>query len=76
MLQTTVATLSKMIESLPEAHQELLVEHIREYVEELRDELQWNKQFENTQDKLMAAARRARQQMEKQHAKPMNAEEL
>lgn len=42
MSSEAVATVMKMMESLPETVQERVVEHLREYIEELQDELQWN----------------------------------
>jgi hypothetical protein len=38
MLSRTIATLVKIMESLPETLQDKVVEHLREYLEDLRDE--------------------------------------
>lgn len=62
MASATVATLTKMLEKLPTSAQERVIEHLREYIEDLRDELQWDKQFSTSQSKLTAAARTARKQ--------------
>jgi hypothetical protein len=52
----------KMMESLPERVQDQVVEHLREYLEDLRDEWRWDRAFQDTQAQLMAAARRAKQE--------------
>ena len=69
MSPETVATVVKMIESLPETAQERVVEHLREYIEELRDELEWDSLFKKTQPQLIAAAKRARQEIAKRKGK-------
>lgn len=63
MSTTAIATMTKMIESLPEHLQEQVVEHLREYIEDLRDEWQWEHSFQKTQPQLIVAARRAKQQI-------------
>lgn len=60
---SSIATVAKMIEALPEPAQEHLVQHLREYIEELCDELKWDNSFKRTQQKLIEAARRARQEI-------------
>lgn len=71
-----IATLVKMMETLPESVQEQAVNQMREYLEELQDEMRWDALFERTQDQLVAAAKRARQQIAKGLAKPMDYERL
>lgn len=55
-----MTTMMKMLESLPESLQDRVLEHMRDYIEDLRDEAMWSKSFSRTQEKLAAAARRAR----------------
>ena len=76
MSSENIATLTKMIECLPEGTQELVVEHLREYIEELRDELEWDASFERSQSHLTEAARRARREVAEGQQKPMNYDEL
>lgn len=76
MSSETVATVLKMIESLPETAQEQVVEHLREYIEELRDELEWDSLFKKTQPQLIAAAKRARQEIAEGKAKPLDIDQL
>ncbi len=66
-----IATLVKMLESLPEATQDQVIEHVRQYIDDLRDELQWDRSFESTQGQLAAAGKRARQEIAKGYAAEM-----
>lgn len=76
MSATTAATLTKMLQALPEPVQDRVVEHLREYIENLRDELQWDEQFAASQPKLARAARKAREQIAQGHSKPMDVDAL
>jgi hypothetical protein len=76
MSSTAIATVIKMMESLPEPVQDQVVDHLREYLEDLQDKLQWDSLFKKTQQQLVAAARRARQEIAEGHAKPMDYDPL
>ena len=76
MADTTISTIIKMLESLPENAQEQVAERLREYIEEIRDELQWDQMFRKTQSQLVARARQARQEAAAGQAKPFDYEEL
>ena len=76
MSSTAIATVTKMMEALPEPAQDQVVEHLREYLEDLQDELQWDALFESTQAQLVAAARRAKQEIAEGLAKPMDYDQL
>ena len=76
MSQENIATVVKMLESLPETQQEQIIEHLKEYIINLEDELQWNQSFEKTQSQLVAAARLAKQQIAQGLAQPMDYEQL
>lgn len=76
MSSEAVATVMKMMESLPETVQERVVEHLRQYIEELQDELQWNSLVERTQPQLLAAAKRAKQEIAEGLAKPLDDHQL
>ena len=69
-------TMMKMIESLPEPVQERALEHMQQYIEDIRDELKWNESFGNSKSKLVAAARQAREEILRGKAAPMNIEDL
>jgi hypothetical protein len=66
----------KMMESLPASVQDQVVEHLREYLEDLRDELRWDRAFQDTQTQLMAAARRAKQEKAQGQARPLDMNQL
>jgi hypothetical protein len=72
MSSRAIATLVEMMESLPETLQDKVVEHLREYLEDLRDEEQWNLSCENTQQSLIIAAQRAKQEISEGKAQPLD----
>lgn len=76
MSSTAIATVVKMMESLPETAQDQVVEHLREYLEDLQDELQWDTLFKKTQPQLIAAARRAKKELAEGLAQPMDYDQL
>ena len=47
-------------------------EHLREYIEDLREELQWDTTFQKTHSQLIAATRRAKQEIAAGQAKPLD----
>lgn len=72
MPSKAIVTVVKMMESLPEPAQEQIMAHLREYVEELQDKLRWGSLFKKTQPQLIAAAKRAKQEIAAGQAKPMD----
>jgi hypothetical protein len=75
-LTATMATMMKMLESLPEQIQERVLEHMREYIVDIRDEAKWDESFTRTQTKLVAAARQARKEIGQGKASPMDPKKL
>jgi len=76
MSSTAIYTVIKMMESLPIEIQDRVVEHIREYVSDLQDEARWDESFRKTQDNLVVAARRAKQEIAEGQASAMDYEQL
>jgi DNA-binding transcriptional regulator GbsR (MarR family) len=76
MSRENIATVIKILESLPDSQQERVIEHLKEYMTNLEDELQWNKSFEKSQNRLVAAARLAKQQITEGLAQPMDYDQL
>lgn len=76
MTTATIATVITMLESLPDPVQDRVVEHLREYLAEMQEELAWDEQFKRTQPQLIAAARRARQQIAEGLAQPLDCDRL
>ncbi|MGB8699910.1 MAG: hypothetical protein WCD18_10885 [Thermosynechococcaceae cyanobacterium] len=76
MSSTAITTVVKMMESLQADVQDRVVEHIREYVSDLQDEAQWEESFHRTQENLVAAARRAKQEIAEGQASAMDYDQL
>ena len=76
MASNAITTITRMMETLPEALQNQVVEHLREYIAELEDELRWEASFNKTQDQLVAAARQAKQEIAEGKAEPMDLDRL
>ena len=76
MSSTAVTTIIKMVESLPIEAQERVVQHLREYIDDLRDEMRWNQSFRRTQSNLVAAAQRAKQEIAEGQATAMDYDQL
>ena len=76
MSSAAIATVIKMMESLPEVVQEQVVEHLRVYIEDMQDEAQWEAAFKKTQQQLADAAKRAKREMANGRAKPMDYDRL
>ena len=76
MASNAIATITRMMETLPEALQSQIVEHMREYIAELEDELRWEVSFNKTQEQLIAAARQAKQEIAAGKAEPMDLDRL
>jgi len=72
----TMTTMMKMLESLPEQVQERVIEHLRNYITDIRDESKWSESFSRTQNTLVAAAKQARKEIAQGKAKPLDMNEL
>jgi hypothetical protein len=76
MPSAAIATIVKMVESLPDELQEKVIEHIRDYIADLEDERRWDASFQRTQGNLVAAARQAKQEITAGQSVPMDYEQL
>jgi hypothetical protein len=76
MESTAITTVIKMMETLPEKTQNLVAEHIREYIATVQDENAWDSAFHKTQSQLASAARTAKQQIAAGQAKPIDYKHL
>ncbi len=70
MESPAIATIIKMMETLPEAEQNQVVETVRAYIASLQDETTWDLAFRHTEAKLVEAARRAPRQIKENRSKP------
>jgi hypothetical protein len=76
MTTTAIVTVTEMLESLPDEMQDRAIEHLREYLSDLQDELVWDDLFEKTQPQLVAAARRAKQAIAEGQAQALDYDQL
>jgi len=76
MISESAVTISKMLESLPEQLKDQVVEHVREYIADLKDEMLWSSSFAKTQDKLADAARQTRKEIREGKAAPLDVDTL
>lgn len=76
MQSPAITTVMKMMETLPNALQEQVADHLREYIATLHDEARWDALFANTQDQLEAAARRAKADIAAGKATPLDVDAL
>ncbi|MBD1846460.1 hypothetical protein H6F89_24145 [Cyanobacteria bacterium FACHB-63] len=75
-MSAAISTIVKMIESLPDDLQEKVVEHLRDYIADLEDEKRWDASFKRTQNNLVTAARKAKQEIAEGRSMPMDYEQL
>jgi hypothetical protein len=76
MKSAATTTMIKMLESLPKTLQDRVLEHMRDYIENLRDEAKWDRSFSRTQDNLVEAARQARKDIAAGKSAPMDMDSL
>ena len=66
----------KILETIPKELQEQVVEHMRYYIEDILEETKWNESFSKSQNKLVAAARKARKEIKEGKAVPLSQDAL
>jgi DNA-binding transcriptional regulator GbsR (MarR family) len=76
MFSEAITNVVKIMESLPEDVQNQIAEHLHEYIKDLQDELKWDNSFQKTQNKLVVAAQRAKQEIAQGLAQPMDYDKL
>ena len=76
MSSPAINTIVKMMESLSEDKQKAVVEHLQEYIQDLQDEQKWEESFKKSQNKLIAAAKLAKQQIAEGKATQMDYDRL
>lgn len=76
MASEATTTIIKMLETLPEHAQDQVVEHLREYIQDIQDEGLWNESFSRTQANLVSAAKRVRKEIAEGKATPLDIENL
>ncbi|MCX7068867.1 MAG: hypothetical protein NTW85_14400 [Methylococcales bacterium] len=76
MSSEAIATVVKMMTTLPDASQNQVAEHLQAYIADLQDELRWDTAFANTQSSLIQQARLAKQQIAEGKAQSLNIDDL
>ena len=76
MPSSAITTVVKMLETLPGHAQDRVIEHLRIYIDNLQDEMEWDLQFEKTQPKLIEGARQAKEEIAKGLATPLDESRL
>ena len=72
MVTPSIATVVKMMESLPEETQSQVVEHLREWLLDMEDEAVWDESFARPQKGLYEAAQDVRKQTSEGKSAPMD----
>lgn len=76
MSSETIATVVKMMETLPDTHQNQVAEYMQSYIADVQDELRWDSAFANTEIGLIEKARLAKQQIAEGKAQPLSINDL
>ena len=75
-MSSSITTIIRMLETLPQPTQDRVVEHLSEYIRDLEDELKWDAQFNAKNAELVAAARRAKAEIAQGKSEPMDYDQL
>jgi len=62
---TTLNTINKMLESLPENKQEQVLNHLYNYITELQDEIKWDLLFKKSEKGISRIAREVKEEIKK-----------
>ena len=76
MSTATIETVTKMLEGLPDSVQERAVEHLREYLDEVTDEIRWDESFEKSSARLAEMAELAKRDIANGKTTPMDFDRL
>ena len=76
MSSENIATITKIMESLPDSTQEKVIEYLREYLATLQEEKEGDYLVNKNQNKLIDFARKAKQEMLEGKAQLMDYEQL
>ena len=71
-MSTAIDTLVKLMEMLPDPLQDRVLDHVREYIADLQDELRWDEAFEKSQSQLGRLAEQARKQIADGQSEPLD----
>ena len=69
-------TLLRMVESLPEPVQERILAEVQDFLEDMKDQGEWDARFSSTQSGRAEVARRVREEIAKGGSSPFDHERL
>ncbi len=75
-MNNVTETIDKMIKTIPESMQSSVLDEIQAVITEKHDELEWNIQFQKSQENLIAAAKKVKDEIATGMAKPMDYKKL
>jgi len=75
-MNNVTETIDKMIKTIPESMQNSVLDEIQAVITEKHDELEWNIQFQQSQENLIAAAKKVKDEIATGLAKPMDYKKL
>ena len=73
---TTLNTINKMLESLPENKQEQVLNHLYDYITELQDEIKWDLLFKNSEKEISQIARAVKKEIKEGKIKDFDYDRL
>jgi hypothetical protein len=76
MSTATIETVKKMLEALPDSVQERAIEHLREYLDEVTDEIRWDESFEKSSNRLAETAKGVKRDIANGKTTPMDFDRL
>lgn len=68
--------MNNVTETIPESMQNSVLEEIQAVIAEKHDELEWNIQFQQSQENLITAAKKVKEEIAAGMAKPMDYKKL
>ena len=75
-MNNVTETIDKMIKTIPESMQNSVLDEIQAVITEKHDELEWNIQFQQSQENLIAATKKVKDEIATGLAKPMDYKKL
>jgi len=76
MSSENIITVTKLMESLPDQLQQQVINHLREYIDILQEEKEWDNLVAKTQPKLIDFAKKAKQEITQGKAELMDYDKL
>ena len=76
MSAEAIATVTQMMQTLPESTQQQVAEHISNYIHDLQDDMRWDDSFKKTESNLIQQAKLAKQQIAEGKASRMDISHL